>query len=114
MLPPNETDMLEWTGKDFEFLIVGDIHIPDEHYDKIMTPNSFEWTKNRRDGWPYYQVGGDEFTYSWEMPGIQMTFNDSISFAKAKIIVDEVVANLKAVGQHVELQIIDSTKLYQF
>ena len=43
-----------------------------------------------------------------------MTFNDSISFAKAKMIVDEVVANLKAFGQHVELQIIDATKLYQF
>jgi hypothetical protein len=38
----------------------------------------------------YYQVDKDEFSYSWEMPGIQMTFNPEITYLKAKQIADEV------------------------
>jgi len=37
----------------------------------------------------------DEFRYSWQKPGIQMTFDDAISFQKAKKIADEVIENCK-------------------
>jgi hypothetical protein len=77
-------DKSQWTGKDFEFIITGDMDISADNYDNLMTPNSFEWTKINKNDWTYYQVGQDEYSYSWEMPGIQMTFNESIPFQKAK------------------------------
>ena len=103
-----------WTGKDFEFLITGVIDIPADDYDQIMTPNSLEWIKVVKDEWPYYRIGNDEFSYSWEMPGIQMTFNEQIPFVKAKKIADEVIDNIKGLGQSAELVTIDKTKLYRF
>jgi len=94
-------DLYNLTGKDFEFLITpSDIEIKTEDFDRIMTPDSIEWNKVIKDDWAYYQVGPDEFSYSWEPPGIQMTFNDEINFEKAKLIADEVVAKLsKYTGQ---------------
>lgn len=109
-----EIDKSQWTGKDFEFLITGDIEISSKDYDKIMTPNSFGWAKVIRDDWTYYQVGEDEFTYSWEIPGIQMTFNDFITYQKAKQIADEVIENIKATEQKAKLIIVDSTKIVHF
>ncbi|MES2213029.1 MAG: hypothetical protein V4490_07850 [Pseudomonadota bacterium] len=109
-----QPNMSGWKGRDFEFLIVGDIQISNEEFDEIMTPNSMHWSKFEKNGWPHYKVDEDDFNYSWEMPGIQMTFNDEISFDKARMIADEVVANIKATGQNAELQIIDSTKVNQF
>ncbi|GAB3718734.1 hypothetical protein GCM10027592_61920 [Spirosoma flavus] len=79
-----------------------------------MTPNSFEWVKVVKDGWPYYRVGNDEFSYSKEMPGIQMTFNEEITFEKAIKIADEVVDNIRMLGQQAELEIIDKTQIYGF
>jgi len=103
----------ELTGKDFEFLIVGDINIS-TNYDSIMTPNTFEWVKTIKDGWPYYQVGLDEFSYSVEDPGIQMTFNKEIQYKKAKQIADEIIANILETGQKAELVILDKSKVYRF
>ena len=63
------------TGKDFEFLIMpGDIETKAENFDDLMTPDSIKWTKSIRNDRAYYQVGADEFYYSWEPPGIQMVF----------------------------------------
>lgn len=107
-------DRTLWTGKDFEFLITGDIDVPAETYDSIMTPNSFEWTKVDKNNWTCYQVGQDEFSYSWVTPGIQMTFNDTIAFQKAKKIADEVIENLTKTGQIAELVILDKSKVYRF
>jgi hypothetical protein len=107
-------DKSQWTGKDFEFLITGDINISPDNYDKIMTPTSFEWTKTNKNDWTYYQVGQDEFSYSWEMPGIQMTFNESIPYQKAKKIADEIIENIRATGQIAELVTLDKTKVNRF
>jgi len=104
----------QWTGKDFEFLITGDIDIPATDYDQIMTPNTFQWKKINRNDWYYYQVGEDEFTYSWEMPGIQMTFNKEILFEKAKQIADEVIDNIKAAEQEAELVVLNNSNIYRF
>ncbi|MBK9256913.1 MAG: hypothetical protein IPM42_15635 [Saprospiraceae bacterium] len=105
--------MKSWKGEDFEFLIVGDIEIFSD-FDNIMTPNSFEWIKTIKNDWDYYIVGQDEFSYSVEEPGIQMTFNKEISFEKAKQIADEVIANIIATGQKAELTILDKKNLYRF
>ena len=101
------------TGENFEFLIIGDIDIFSD-FDNIMTPNSFEWIKTIKDNWNYYQVGEDEFSYSIEEPGIQMTFNNEIIFGKAKIIADEIIANITATGQKAELIILDKKNTYRF
>jgi hypothetical protein len=109
-----EVDRSNWTGKDFEFLITGNIDIKNEEFDNIMTPTLLEWIKVERDNWIYYKVGSDEFSYSIEPPGIQMVFNKDVSFTKAKIIVDEIIDNLKAKGQKAGLIIIDSREVYKF
>jgi hypothetical protein len=102
--PAPPVDLSALTGKDFEFLITpGDLAIPAADVDNLLTPDSFGWTKLMKGNWPYYQVDDDEFTYSWEPPGIQMTFSSGISYPKAKAIVDEVVRKLSAyTGQSVE------------
>jgi hypothetical protein len=46
-------DRTNWTGENFEFLITGIDEIPNEEYDKIMTPNTFEWEKVIKDDWPF-------------------------------------------------------------
>lgn len=109
-----ERDRNHLKGKDFEFLIRGDIDIPNEDFDLIMTPNSFKWSKVTKNDWVYYQVDGDEFSYSIEPPGIQMVFNKEISYLKAKKIVDEIVEKIKETGQQPELVIIDLTTVYKF
>jgi hypothetical protein len=106
-------DYQDLKGKDFEFLIKGDIDVFD-YWDDIMTPNSFEYSEFVRNKWPYYKVGNDEFSYSVEPPGIQMTFNDEITFSKAKAIADEIIFNINQAGQNAELIIIDKNRIYGF
>lgn len=67
-----------------------------------------------KNNWVYYQVGEDEFTYSIEMPGMQMTFNTKMPFEKAKKIAEEVIMNIKGMGQDAELTILDNSKMYKF
>ncbi|MEL1242846.1 hypothetical protein AAEO56_01120 [Flavobacterium sp. DGU11] len=108
-----EPDKSRWLGKDFEFLIRGDIELTAENYDDIMTPNTMAWQKVIQDGYAYYKVGNDEICYSWEMPGIQMTFNPEITYLKAKQIADEVMQNLINAGQFPELVTLQSDILYR-
>jgi hypothetical protein len=108
-----DNDSSELTGKDFEFLIVGDIDVS-SNYDNVMTPNTFEWIKTVKNGWPYYQISQDEFSYSVEDSGIQMTFNKEIQYSKAKQIADEIIENILKTGQKAELIILDKSKVYRF
>ncbi|SDX58722.1 hypothetical protein [Aequorivita viscosa] len=107
-------DRTNWTGENFEFLITGVDEIPNEEYDRIMTPNSFEWKKVIKDEWPFYVVGEDEFSFSWEIPGIQFTFNKEVKYEKAKKIADEIIENIKSIGQKAELLTLESNKVYKF
>ncbi len=109
-----EVDKSLWLGKNFEFLIRGEIELTPENHDEIMTPNTIVWQKIMKDDYPYYKVGEDEFSYSWEMPGIQMTFNPEIKYAKAKKIADEVMENLNNAGQSAELVELQSNTVYSF
>ena len=109
-----ELDKVNRTGKDFEFLITGDIEIPNDKFNDIMTPNSYPSILVMLDRGYYYEIEGDRVYYSWEPPGIQMTFNQEIPYSKAKQIADEVVNNILATGQHAELLELDSSQLYQF
>ncbi len=98
-----KVDKSMWRGKDFEFLISGDLEISSQAWDEMMTPNSMPWKKVMKSDWAYFQVGEDEFSYSSEMAGIQMTFNPEITYTKAKQIADEVIENIKRSGQEAEL-----------
>jgi len=109
----SESDKSNWTGKDFEFLIRGDVEIPESKYDEIMTPNSYSWDKVIRNGWYYYEVGPDSFYYSWEPPGIQMAFNEEVS-QKAKQIAEEVISNILATGQYAELIELGRDQVHRF
>jgi len=107
-------DRTNWTGENFEFLITGVDEIPNEEYDRIMTPNTFEWRKVIKDEWPFYKVGKDEFSFSWEIPGIQFTFNKEVKYEKAKKIADEIIENINSIGQKAELLTLESNKIYKF
>lgn len=109
----DKTDLI---GADFEFLISpSGIDIKVDDFDSIMTPGSFSWSKTTRNNWNYYQVGSDEFSYSWEIPGIQMTFNNEIKYAKAKQIADEVVSKISNyTGQTIELIFISKDRVISF
>jgi len=109
-------DKSELTGIDFEFLITpSDIDIKAEDFDNIMTPDSFNWTKTIRDGWQFYQIDNDEFSYSWELPGIQMTFNKTIKYNKAKLIADQVVTKIeKYTKKEIQLIFITTDKITRF
>jgi len=64
-------DIIGHAGNNFEFLIKGDIDISNENFDQIMSPVSFNCKKLARDSWTYYQIGNDEFSYSFEPPGFR-------------------------------------------
>ncbi|MBF4986009.1 hypothetical protein FNJ87_17305 [Nonlabens mediterrranea] len=114
-IPESEIiDRTNWTGENFEFLITGEIEILEEDYDRIMTPNSYEWKKVIKDEWPFYVVGEDEFSFSWEMPGIQFTFNQEVKYEKAKKIADEIIENINSIGQKAKLLTLESNKIYKF
>lgn len=103
-----------WTGKDFEFLIAGEIDIAPEDYERVLTPNSFEWRKIERENCTYYHIDNDEYSCSLEEPGIQLSFNEEIPFKKARQIANEVVDNIKATGQYAELVVLKKSTVYRF
>ena len=107
-------DRTKWSGENFEFLITGVDEIPNEKYDRIMTPNSFKWKKVIKNEWPFYIVGEDEFSFSWEIPGIQFTFNKEVKYEKAKKIAYEIIENINSIGQKAELVILEKNKVYRF
>ena len=110
-------DTSNLTGKDFEFLIThpDDFEISSDLFDKLMTPDTIEWTKVIKNNWTYYKVGQDEFSYSWEPPGIQMTFNEEIEYDKAKKIADQVVTKLKKQsGLNIGLEFIGYDNIIKF
>ncbi len=112
--PEIEQERLNWNGSNFEFLIRFEDNkeptIPDgKLYDAIMTPNSMQWVKIVKDGCDYYRVGDDEYSYSWEMIGIQMVFNAEVSYIKAHKIVYEIINNLRYIGTNASLIIVDKS-----
>jgi hypothetical protein len=104
------------TGKDFEFLITpGDLEIKPDDFDNLMTPDSIPWTKVLKNERTYYQVGVDAFSYSREIPGIQMIFNAEITFEKARQIAEEVANKLiKYTGQEIEVLFIPTDVVSKF
>ena len=106
--------MQSFSPGEFEFLITGDIELTSEQFRTIMLPVSFQTKQEERNGWVYFLADGDEFSYSWEPPGIQMTFNKECIFKKAKQIADEVVQNLSSAGFDAELVVIDNSQVIKF
>ncbi|CDN75359.1 hypothetical protein [Elizabethkingia anophelis] len=104
----------EFNNGEFEFLIRGEIELDSENWEQILTPNSFKTEKILRNDWFYFKVDNDEFSYSFEEPGIQMTFNNEMDFKKAKKIADEVIEKIKSTGQNAELEILNKSKIYKF
>jgi phosphopentomutase len=62
----------------------------------------------------FYVVGEDEFSFSWEMPGVQFTFNKEVKYEKAKKIADEIIENISSIGQKAELIVLEKNKVYRF
>jgi hypothetical protein len=109
---PETVDKSKWTGKDFDFLITGNLRIPQDEYDNIMTPNSLDWNKVSIAKWSIYYVGPDTFCFFKDMHGIQMSFNETITYQKAKRITDEIIDNIKSTGQTADLIVLAKPDIY--
>ena len=108
---PNDSKL---TGKDFGFLILypENLEINDDLLEKLMPSDNTEGVTISKDDWLNHQPEGDEFTYSWKVPGIKMMFNDEMTYDKAKEIAEQVVTKLKDYsGLKIELVLIDKTRL---
>jgi len=106
--------MQNFSPGQFEFLITGDIELTPEQFGTLLAPASMKVEQVERKGWIYFQANGDEFSYSWEIPGIQMMFNKECTFEKARQIAEKVVENLKSAGFDAELVIIDNSQITKF
>ena len=71
-----------------------------------MTPRNFAWSKPPLIKWPFYIVGKDEYSFFFEKRGIEMSFNETIEFNKAKQIADEIVEKICATGQKADLHVV--------
>ena len=109
---PDSVDKFEWTGSDFYLLITGATQIEKGSYDTLMTPKTFEWSRISQIKWPIYRVGEDEYSFSFEKNGIEITFCESVRFNKAKQIGDEIVEKLCSTGQIVNLYVMAKPKIY--
>ncbi|WP_290796517.1 hypothetical protein [Flavihumibacter sp. UBA7668] len=107
-------DNISYPPGKFEFLICGEIELSPEQFTRLMMPVSFQVKQVERNELVYFQADGDEFSYSCEPPGIQMTFNDECTYQKARKIADEVVHNLTIAGFSAELIVLDNSKIYKF
>lgn len=79
-----------------------------EQYAAALRPSSFPW--RRVDGWGDHriEVGGVEVSFSYEDPGIQVTFEGDVPEGVADAVVAEVLANITAVtGQEGSIVKID-------
>ncbi|GAA4345319.1 hypothetical protein [Flaviaesturariibacter amylovorans] len=97
----------------FEFLLKGDVDLPESQFRDIALPGSPGVTEIEREGWTYYKVGDVECTFSIEEPGIQMTFDAKTTLADARAIAEQVLQRFRSSGRDVELVILDNTKVYR-
>ena len=51
-------------------------------------------------------------SFSWEIPGIQLTFNKEVKYEKAKKIADEIIENINSTGHKAELITLEKNKVY--
>jgi hypothetical protein len=106
--------MQNFSPGQFEFLITGDIELTSEQSETLMLPFSFQVQQVERNGWIYFHSTGDEFSYSWEPQGIQMTFNKECTFQKAKQIADEILQNLREAGFDADILLIENSQIIKF
>ncbi len=109
---PENMDTSEWTGKDFEFLLVGNIQIPAGEYDNLMTPNSFDWTKVTMKNSTIYTVNEESYNFSQDTDGLHMSFTPGFTFTIARQIVNEIIKNLNQAGQTAELAVLGFPIVY--
>ena len=108
-------DVEKWHGRDFECIIRrkfnadfgDDFDITEKDFNEIFSPESLEYRlETKKDGYTYFIVGDDEYTFDFEPVGVLIFFNDEIKFPKAKLIVDEIVEKLfKKTNQAAEIVI---------
>lgn len=63
-----------------------------------MTPYSIEWKKVIKEECTFYVVGEDEYNLSWEISGIQFTFNNEMKYDGVKKVADEIIENICSKG----------------
>lgn len=96
---PNQDD---WIGEDFRCFIrrKGDVEFGDDFdilskdFENALIIKSKDCKKEQREGWVFYKVGNDEYTFDFEPVGIMIYFNDNITYPKAKEILDEICLNI--------------------
>lgn len=102
-LVKEKMDTSGWTGKDFEFVITGDVQISTGDYDRLLAPNSFKWRKKTVKTCNLYFIDQEAYSFSQEEDGIHMSFTPGFAYPLARQIVDEIIQNLREAGKVVGL-----------
>ena len=104
-----------FTEKENAFLVLypDNLDIPDDVLDKLIPSENKEWMRTSTDKWLHYQPTGDEYCYSFELPGIKLIISGELPYEKVKTLADEFVKNLQHhySGMKIELVTIDKTRL---
>ena len=95
-LVTEKVDTSGWMGKDFEFLITGDVQIEASEYDTIMTPKSWTFKRATVGKWNMYTLDGELYCVSQEADGIHLSFTPAFTYAVARQIADEIMEKLQA------------------
>jgi hypothetical protein len=90
-----------------EILIVGVNDVPANAGPEWLSPTGMEWRCTMRNKMPWYVVGEDGYTYSWEEPGIQLLFDEGVTANRAVEIAEAIVAGMQLRGYGGELVVID-------
>ena len=90
-----------------EILITDVAKVPDNAGPEWLSPAGMEWHCTMRSKMPWYVVGEDGYTYSWEEPGIQLLFDEGVTASRAVEIAGAIVAGMQQRGYGGELVVID-------
>jgi hypothetical protein len=90
-----------------ELLIVGVGNVLNNVGPEWLAPANMAWQYEVRDKMPWYVVGADGYTYSWEPPGIQLLFDEGVAADRAVAIAEAIVAGMQERGYGGELLVID-------
>ncbi len=90
-----------------ELLIVGVGDVPNDAGPEWLAPVGMVWRYDLRNRMPWYVVGADGYTYSWEPAGIQLLFDEGVAAARAVEIAQAIVAGVQERGYGGVLLVVD-------
>ena len=87
-------DWSHLSGADLNIRFYFSREIPEEKEEEILSPNTMDYQKIKKEGINYYQIGEDNYQIKKLNKGFKIIFNAEIKYPKAKKIMDEIRMNI--------------------